>query len=160
MRPKRLIILALAGITLSGATCRASQALGTDRACGSPEYKVARDYAGKEDTPSIAISLHAADVTVGKLLALSCQLRKNYPQASRLLVDIFNDYDAAKWTSPHSVENVPHKGSNLGAYVAYYYLDRDKKKETLTLVVDPRHPCGNDIDIDITNHNAGVASCK
>jgi hypothetical protein len=155
-----MLRLAFQVISLLSVACYAAAKPEGGGVCNGPGYKIARRYSGKGETASLAISVNAANVTVRKLLALVCELRTDYSQEGQLRVDIFNDYEAARWTNPHSVEDVPQKGNSIDAYVAYYYLDREKAKETLTLVVDPGHPCGNDIDIDVKNHTVSFASCK
>ena len=114
-------------------------------------------YSETNDTAALAISIAPRDVTVKNLLALACQLRADYSKRAVLLADIFNDDEAAKHTAIHGVENP--KGSNAAAYIGSYRLDQKKGIETLTLAVDPNHPCGNDIEIDLKDKKTSILSC-
>jgi hypothetical protein len=129
-----------------------------DSQCGAPTYKLALTYSQSPELIAIAISIKPRDVTVRNLLALACQLRADYQAQGRVGAEIFNDEQAAKHTTIHGVEN--SKGSNAAAYLASYHLDRQKGIETLTLAVDPNHPCDNDIQIDLKSKRVSIVSCK
>jgi hypothetical protein len=145
-------------VLIAPAMALATQQRGSSPGCGAPAYRVAHSLATGQALRGLAVSIDPRDVTVGKLMALGCQLEANYPQDPIIEVDIFNDYESARHTAVHAVETLP--GSNKAAYIAYYYLNRAEAKETLTLVVDPGHPCGNDIQIDLRNHRVGFVQCK
>lgn len=145
-------------VLIASAVALATQQRGSNPGCRAPAYRVARSFATGQALRGLAVSINPHDVTVGKLMALGCQLEANYPQEPIIEVDIFNDYESARHTAVHAVETLP--GSNKAAYVAYYYLNRAESKETLTLVVDPGHPCGNDIEIDLRNHRVEFVQCK
>jgi hypothetical protein len=129
-----------------------------DSQCGAPTYKLALTYSQSPELIAIAISIKPRDVTVRNLLALACQLRADYPAEGEVGAEIFNDDQAAKHTTIHGVEN--SKGDNKAAYLASYHLDRQKGIETLTLAVDPNHPCDNDIQIDLKSKTVSIVSCK
>lgn len=150
--------IVLIAVLIASAMARATSQHGSSPGCRAPAYRVAQSLATEKALRGLAVSINPRDVTVGKLMALACQLEANYPQDPIVEVDIFNDYESARHTAVHAVETL--KGSNKAAYVAYYYLNRTEAKETLTLVVDPSHPCGNDIEIDLKNHGVEFVHCK
>jgi hypothetical protein len=148
----------LALIWIGSASAAAAKPRAENNRCDAPKYQVPLVYSQTSEQTALAVSIKPRDVTVKNLLALACQVRKDYPNASIVLADIFNDHDAAKHTSIHGVENP--KRSNEGAYIGYYRIDRNKGIETLTLAVDVNHPCGNDIEIDLVNKKASVLACN
>lgn len=130
----------------------------TPASCGAPKYKVAEVDAQTTLLEAIAISIQPKDVTVKNLFALACKLRSDYPTQVEVEASIFNDERAAKKTPILGIEYP--KGSNEAAYLASYYLNREKGIETLTLTVDPDYPCGHDIQIDLRKNTVGLFSCK
>lgn len=129
-------------------------------ACGAPSYKIARNYSRPGEV-AIAVSVRPREATVRSLIALACQFRTHYANVPVVVVEVFNDYEAAKRTTNlHGVEYTAPQGSNKAAYIANYYLDYSKGKESLTLVVDPDHPCDKDIDIDLKNRKLSFFSCR
>jgi hypothetical protein len=135
-----------------------TMASGQAEHCAAPKYKVAVAYSVAKELEAIAVSVKPKDVTVRNLLALACQLRVDYQNQVEVGAEIFNDEDAAKHTNIHGVENT--KGSNEAAYIGSYYLNRSKRIETLTLAVDPNHPCGHDIQVDLRTNSVSIVSCK
>jgi hypothetical protein len=110
---------------------------------------------------AFAISIKPRDVTVQNLFALACRLRLDYPVEQEVSANIFNDEQAAKHTlvpTMIAVENP--KRSNPAAYLANYHLDRQKGIETLTLVVNPKNPCDNDIQIDLKSKRVSIVLCE
>lgn len=128
--------------------------------CGAPTYKIAQTYSQGTNLKGMAVSINPRDATVHGLLQLACAFRQDFPSVSVVEINIFNDFQAAKRTDVHGVEDTAPKGSNKAAYVAYYFIDRRADKERLTLVVDPGHPCGHDIDINLKDNTVSIAECK
>jgi hypothetical protein len=144
-------------ILAMGTLVFAGQAVTTDT-CRAPKYKIADTHAQTSQLEAIAISIKPMDVTVRNLFALACKLRVDYPTQVEVEASIFNDEKAAKNTPVYGIENP--KGSNEAAYLARYYLNRQKGIETLTLTVDPDYPCGRDIQVDLKQNKVSIFSCK
>lgn len=132
--------------------------------CGALKYKVAATYVRTNDLAAMAISINPKDVTVRNLLTLACQLRWDYSDETEVSVNIFNDERAARVTDvPSEIAVEISKGSNPDAYVASYRLDRQTGLENLTLIVDPDHICGQNIQIDLRESavsTVSIVSCK
>lgn len=128
--------------------------------CGAPTYKIAQTYSESTELRGLAVSINPRDATVHGLLQLACAFREDFPSAGTIEINIFNDFLAAKRTDVHGVEDTAPKGSNKAAFIAYYYLNRKTNEERLTLVVDPGHPCGHDIDINLKDNTVSIAECK
>ena len=146
--------------TLLACTVWARPAQAPGGACGAPSYKVAYRYSEGTKEVAIAVSIDPRDVTLHNLLALACQFRADFPDAETIGVNIFNNYEAGRKADVHGVEEGGGQRRYRAAFIAYYHLDRPKGKDVLTLVGDPRHPCGNDIDINLKNRSAGFVPCK
>jgi hypothetical protein len=131
------------------------------RKCGALKYKVAETYTQTSDMAAMAISINPKDVTMRNLLTLACQLREDYPTEREVSANIFNDERAAKKpTVPTKAGIEGVKDENPDAYLATYYLDRQKGIENITLVIDPNNPCGHDIQIDLQKNTVSIVSCK
>lgn len=127
--------------------------------CGAPDYRVARIDSQTSELEAISVSIRPTNVNVKNLLALACRISSDYPSQPDVEASIFNDENAAKRANILSVAS-SKKGAEMAAYIAYYYLNRQKEIETLTLVVDPDNPCGHDIQINLKKNTVSILSCK
>ncbi len=151
------------GLVVSILLFGAVPALGGQRpqsACGAPKYRVAYRYSDGSKDAAVAVSIDPQYVNLRNLLALTCEFRGDFPDAETVGVNIFNNYEAAKKADVHGVEERAGERRYLDAFIASYHLERSMGKEILTLVGDPRHPCGNDIDIDLRNRSVAFVHCK
>lgn len=147
-------------MVMGGGVAIGTSAAGLDN-CGGPSYRIAWDYSRAPARTAIVVSVASRYATAKYLIALACEIKSDYPKSNEIAVDVFNDWTAAKRTTNiHSVEGHAIKGANKDAYVAYLYVDRTKNIETLTLVVDADHPCGNDIQIDLKHRRLRYVSCE
>jgi hypothetical protein len=129
--------------------------------CGALKYRVAKFYTRTNELVAMAISIEPKYVTVRNLLTLACQLREDYSAEREVDANIFNDERAAKITQvPTEIALESSKYENPDAYLATYRLDRRKGIETLALVIDPKDPCGHDIQIELQGKKVSIVSCE
>src|SRR5712675_922101 len=95
----------LALIWIVSASVAAAKPHTENNPCGAPKYQVSLVNSQTSEQIALAVSIKPRDVTLKNLLRFACQLRKDYPNESIILADIFNDHGAAKHMSIHGVEN-------------------------------------------------------
>ncbi len=112
--------------------------------CRAPRYRIASTRAMIEQREvSLSVSIDPTRVSLRNLFALACQFRVDFPKASLVRIDIFNDFGAAKRSDPLGGGDPPPKRDDSPKYIASYYLDSTKREEHLLLWGDVRNCVDN-----------------
>jgi hypothetical protein len=129
-------------VLLASATGAAVVAAGNPCA-GAPKYHVAPNggHAASTNNPwtlYLQISVPPEAISKDDLVLLACKLRRDFAKEVRLHVWIFTDPEAAKQFTFDRSSPSYHK--YLGKLRGSYYIDRDKREQSLKFSNDPQNP--------------------